>query len=324
MKAARTTPTVRRRIAFLLAGNVALLILTSVILKDGASVLAVIKRCGSDSAPVILTGIGMTGLIFTGAIDLSVASIIATSATVFGILVMHGLSPLSCYAGCVVTAWLLGLLNAQLVLWLRIPAIIVTLGALPLYRGLALILGEVGVPHFSGNISVQSDAYHSPGTVYANALLLSVVVLALVWEAYAKTPRQWLALGNSEEACSLAGLRPRRILRNAFLVHGLFLGLAALLYTTRVQVIEPARMALGFELQVIGAVVLGGTNIFGGEGSFLGTILGALFLYLISQVLTYAGASPYWQDAIAGAIIVSVIGLDCALHRRQKLLEELV
>jgi len=81
-------------------------------------------------------------------------------------------------------------------------------------------------------------------------------------------------------------------------------------------------MALGFELQVIGAVVLGGTNIFGGEGSFLGTVLGAFFLYFISQVLTYSGASPYSQDAITGAVIVLVIGLDCALHRRRKLLED--
>ena len=82
-------------------------------------------------------------------------------------------------------------------------------------------------------------------------------------------------------------------------------------------------MALGFELQVIGAVVLGGTNIFGGEGSFTGTALGAFFLYFTSQVLTYAGVNPYFQEAVTGAIIIGVIGLDCTLHRRRKLLEEL-
>jgi ribose/xylose/arabinose/galactoside ABC-type transport system permease subunit len=136
-------------------------------------------------------------------------------------------------------------------------------------------------------------------------------------------PRRWLALGSSEEACTLMGLRPERILQSAFAVSGLFLGLGSLLYVTRVQAIEPSRIALGFELQVIGAVVLGGANIFGGEGSYGGTILGAFFLYLISQVLTYAGASPYSQEAIAGAVIVLVIGMDCALHRRRKLIEEL-
>jgi len=82
-------------------------------------------------------------------------------------------------------------------------------------------------------------------------------------------------------------------------------------------------MALGFELQVIGAVILGGTNIFGGEGNYAGTALGALFLYFTSQWMTYAGISPYFQEAITGALIIAVIGLDCALHRRRKLLEEL-
>jgi ribose/xylose/arabinose/galactoside ABC-type transport system permease subunit len=82
-------------------------------------------------------------------------------------------------------------------------------------------------------------------------------------------------------------------------------------------------MALGFELQVIAAVILGGTNIFGGEGCYLGTLLGAVFLYLISQVLVYAGANAYLQDAITGAIILIIIGTDCALHRPAKLMEEL-
>jgi ribose/xylose/arabinose/galactoside ABC-type transport system permease subunit len=77
-------------------------------------------------------------------------------------------------------------------------------------------------------------------------------------------------------------------------------------------------------LQVIGAVVLGGTNIFGGEGGFAGTVLGAFFLYFTTELLIYVGVSPYFQEAITGAIIIGVIGLDCAWHRNRKLLEELV
>ena len=150
-----------------------------------------------------------------------------------------------------------------------------------------------------------------------------VLVLAAVWELFAQSPRRWLALGNSEEACRLLGVSPGRVLQSAFCVGGLFLGLAALIYATRVQSIEPARMALGFELQVIGAVVLGGTNIFGGEGSYAGTVLGTFFLYLISELLIYAGVSPYYQECVTGGIIIAVIGLDCALHRKEKLLEEL-
>src|SRR3989442_12494134 len=113
------------------------------------------------------------------------------------------------------------------------------------------------------------------------------------------------------------------MLQSGFFARGNFLGLAALILVKRDKYLEPARMALGFELQVIGAVVLGGTNIFGGEGSCVGTVLGAFFLYFVSQVLIYANVSGYFQDAIAGAIVVGVIGLDCALHRQAKLLAEL-
>ena len=121
----------------------------------------------------------------------------------------------------------------------------------------------------------------------------------------------------------MLGLRPEGIRLSAFLVGGLFLGLAALIYVTRVQSIEPARMALGFELQVIGAIVLGGTNSFGGEGSFLGTVLGAFFLYLTGELLIYAGASAYFQEAITGALIITIIGMDSLLHRKERMLGEL-
>jgi ribose/xylose/arabinose/galactoside ABC-type transport system permease subunit len=173
------------------------------------------------------------------------------------------------------------------------------------------------------SVPVPDEAYHTPGKKFAGWILFAAIVAALFWEWFARTPRRWLALGSSEEACRMLGLGPGRILQSAFCVGGLFLGLGDLIYVTQLQFIEPARMALGYELQVIGAVVLGGTNIFGGEGCYTGTVLGALFLYFTGQVMTYAGINPYFQDVITGAVILSVIGLDCALHRKQKLLEEL-
>lgn len=319
----RVPPPVAQRIGLLLGGNLLLLIIIRLLLREGASFGLVLERCGSDLAPVILAGLGMTGIVFTGAIDLSIASVLAVAATVFGILVQHGVAPWICYGACIGTAWLLSGLNGQLVQRLGIPAIIVTLAGLPLYRGVALIVADLAIPNFGGNISVQDEIYHAPGKLYPGTILWLVVAAALLWERFARTPRQWLALGSSEEACRLIGLRSSRILQTAFWASGLFLGFASLIYATRLQAIEPSRIALGFELQVIGAVVLGGTNIFGGAGSFLGTVLGAFFLYFISQAMTYAGASPYAQDAIAGAVIVIVIGADCALHRPAKLLEEL-
>ena len=314
---------VRRRLAFLLAGNLILLIAIYALLKEGSSFAEILARLGPDIAPAALAGFALTGIIFTGAIDLSIASIIALAGTIFGCFATRGYPPLAAFAICAAAAWLLMSLNGLLVTRLNMPAIIVTLAGLPLYRGIALIIADSFIPNFSGNISVHSDAYHSPGKIYGGWVLLVGAIVAVAYEAFGKHLRLWLALGNSPEACNLMGLQPRRILSSAFTFGGLFFAAAAVVYATRVQVVEPARMALGFELQVIAAVILGGTNIFGGEGSYLGTLLGVLFLYLISQVLVYAGASAYLQDAITGAIILIIIGVDCALHRPIKRMEEL-
>lgn len=314
---------VRRRLLFLAVGNAALLVMIALLLREGASFGDVLRRLGPDIAPVALAGFALTGIIFTGAIDLSIGSALALSATIFGALVHHGTPPLPAFAGCVFAGWLIMSVNGFLVARLGLPAIIVTLAGLPLYRGLALIVADLAVPNFSGNISVNADVYGAPGKQGAALILAAAATAALLLEARGKWARLWLALGNSEEACRLMGLEPRRLLNSAFVLGGLFFGLAVLLYATRVQSIEPARMALGFELQVIAAVILGGANIFGGEGSYLGTLLGAVFLYLVAQVLVYANASAYLQEAITGAIILAIIGADCALHRKAKLMEEL-
>jgi ribose/xylose/arabinose/galactoside ABC-type transport system permease subunit len=314
---------VRRRLAFLLAGNSLLFLTIFLLLKGGSSFSQVLSRVPGDIAPGTLAGFALTGIIFTGAIDLSIASIIALSGTIFGAIVKLGAPAVPAFLCCFLTTWALMSFNGFLVSRSRIPAIIITLAGLPFYRGIALMLAEIAVPGFSGNIPISEDTYHTPGKAYAGMILLLGIVLAFLFDAFSKHARLWLALGNSPETCHLMGLRPARILNSAFWMGGLFFGLSALIYVTRVQAVEPARMALGFELQVIAAVILGGTNIFGGEGSYFGTLLGALFLYLISQVLVYAEISAYLQDAISGAIILIVIGTDCALHRRAKLMEEL-
>lgn len=320
----RMTRPTRRRLLFLAAANLCLAGCIAFLLKEGASFANVLQRTFPEIAPICLAGFALTGIIYAGGIDLSIASVITLAGTIFGVAATRwGFPPWAAFITCAGAAWLLMTLNGWIISISRFPALIVTLAGLPLYRGLALVAADTGVPNFSGNITVPGAAYHFPGNSIPGLILGIGFIAALLLENYGRHPRLWLALGNSEEACRLLGLSPARILRNAFSVGGLFLGLAALVYVTRVQSIEPARMALGFELQVIAAVILGGTNIFGGEGSYLGTFLGALFLYLTSQVLVYAGASPYIQEAITGGIILAVIGVDCALHRRAKLMEEL-
>ena len=326
----RMTPPVRRRLLWLLGGNLLLLLVIFACLLPGDSLagacsrfLTVLVDSPRNAAPELLTAVGLAAIIWTGAIDLSIGSVIAVGGAVFAILYSHGASPLVCFSGCCLTSWGLVATNGLLVRLLGLPAIIVTLAGLAAYRGLALVLVNLGVPDFGGNVTVHEPVFRLPGQDLSSWIVLVAVVVALGWESGGRLPRLWLAHGSSAIACRLHGLAPGRIVISAFCFGGAYLGLGALLYVSNQQTIDPARMALGFELSVVAGVVLGGTNIFGGEGSFLGVLLGVWFLYLARQALIYAFDDPHARQAIEGALILAVIGFDCMLHRAAKRMEEL-
>jgi len=321
----RMLPRLRARIRVLLIGNLAVLayLFLYSITRDNVSFATELSQMGPNLAPTLLAGMGLTFVIITGAIDLSIGGQVVLAGTVFGILYAAEQPPWICFAACSAAPCVLSLFNALLIRVSRLPAIIVTLAGLTAYRGLALILADIAIADFGGQFSVTDDAYHAPGRDYAAGIAAVMLGLAWMWEANGRWPRLWQAVGSSAEACRLSGLQPQRIISLAFLTSGVFLGFASLTYVTNRLTIEPTRMALGFELEVIAAVVLGGANIFGGEGSVLGTALGALFLYLVGQSMIYAGVSEYWRTAIQGAVILIVIGLDCGLKRRHQQLEEL-
>ncbi|MCA9041457.1 MAG: ABC transporter permease [Planctomycetaceae bacterium] len=315
---------VRQRILFLLAGNLLLLAyLWFAAHQRESSFWNELVNIAPNIAPQVLGAFALTGLIYCGSIDLSIGSIIAVAGSSFGILHYYGAPPILCFSGCFLTAFFLSLLNGLLIRLLKISPIILTLGGLSLYRGLALIIAHLTIPEFPEVFSIQNDAYQGPGKFYAGEILLVVLVGVLLWEAFGKLPRLWLAVGCSPVACERQGLDPGRLQMSAFLFSGLFLGLSALILITNPQTIKPSQVATGFELTVIGAVVLGGTNIFGGQGTYLGSALGACFLYLVSKSLIYLGVDAFWREAIEGAVIVVVIGFDCWIHRTEKLLEEL-
>ena len=326
----RMTAPVRRRMAWLVAGSIALLAVIFACLLPGDTLGGAVSRLGTvlrdaprNMAPEMLAAIGLTAIIWTGAIDLSIGSVLAVCGAVFAMGYSHQAHPVLCFAFCLLAAGGLVATNGLLVRWLGIPALIVTLAGLAAYRGLALVLVNVGVPGFDGNLTVPEEIYRVPGRDWAGWILLCAVGVAIVFEWTCRRPRLWLALGSSASACRLHGLDLPRLAISAFLFGGLYLGLGGMLYVSNQQTIDPARMALGFELSVIAAVVLGGTNIFGGEGSFLGTVLGVLFLYLARQALIYALDDVHARQAFEGALILGVIGFDCALHRGEHRMEEL-
>jgi ribose/xylose/arabinose/galactoside ABC-type transport system permease subunit len=315
----------RYRLIFLLLGNLFLLgyIYQYTLNHEGSSFQTVISKISPDMAPRLLAGIAMTGILYIGAIDLSVGAMIVMAGTVFGLCYEAGLNPIISFTACFLTPVVLSLLNSLLISKLKIPAIIITLAGLTFYRGVAQQITSHFGPNSGNQFSIQNEAFHTPAKEYSAWFLIGGILIALYLEFFRKTPRKWLAMGCSSHACTLKGINVNKIQHSAFFVSGIFMGMAALLFLTNLMTIEPSRVAQNFELSVIGAVVLGGTNIFGGEGSYIGTILGAMLLYLVSEAMIYAGVSEYWRVAIQGAVIISVIGFDCLMHRKKKLLEEL-
>ncbi len=330
MRMARATAIVRRRMLWLVAGNIFLLGFILACLLPGDTWAGALARLGTvvadtprNIAPEMLAAVGLSAIIWTGAIDLSIGSVMAVGGATFAMGYSHGAPPVVCFGACLLAAGGLVATNGLLSRWLGIPALIVTLAGLAAYRGLALVLVNVGVPGFDGNLTVPEEVFRVPGRDWAAWILFLAAGVAVVAEMLGRLPRLWLACGSSPSACRLHGLNLGWLTVSAFLFAGLYLGMGAVLYVSNQQTIDPARMALGFELSVIAAVVLGGTNIFGGEGSFRGTLLGVLFLYLARQALIYAFDDPHARQAFEGALILGVIGFDCVLHRAANRMEEL-
>lgn len=256
-----------------------------------------------------LLAIGMTFVILTAGIDLSVGSILAfSSAITAGLLVGHVNIFLASVVGLVVGA-LAGLLNGIFVAYGRLAPFIVTLGTLTLFRG-ATEIYTGGVPIF--NLPEAFSGFGA-GTLVGIPIpvLVTAVIFALGLLALQRTThgRRIYAIGGNERAAFLAGIPVKRYLMAVYVISGALAALAGLVLTSRLGSAEPTA-GTGYELDAITAVVLGGTSLFGGEGTLWGTIIGALILGVISNGLNLLNVNSFYQDAIKGVIILFAIMLD--------------
>lgn len=276
-----------------------------------------------DISLLVIVAVGETMVIISRNIDLSVGSIVGFGAFVAAVLVKdypHASIALIVLAGIAVGAGL-GLLNGLLVAVGRLPAIIATLGTLFVYRGATFLLGQ----HTTAGGQVYSEELSTPFTDLATNSVLGIpnliffaAVVALIFAyalRYTRFGRRIYAVGSNPEAAVLAGVNVRRTTLTVFLLSGALAGLASVLYASRYANVTTTE-ASGFELQVIAAVVIGGTNIFGGSGSILGTVLGALLLGNIGNYLAVSGLSEFWQRVVQGSIILVAIVVDALISRR--------
>jgi rhamnose transport system permease protein len=267
--------------------------------------------------PVLIVSLGMTLVILTGEIDVSVGSIFAICGVVAGMSAKWGLPvPVAGLTACFIgTA--LGAINGALVAYVRIPSIVVTLATMVALRdGLRWVTEGAWVQDLPASFQWLglSQTIYPVVTCCAAVSLLS----AIAWGTrHLAAGRAIYATGSNRDAARLAGFDTALVTFSVFATIGAFTGLAALLNSVRFNQI-PSNAGLGLEMKVIASVVVGGTSISGGRGSVVGTLLGVVLLGAIGPALTFLGVSAYWERAIQGGIILTAVGVDAVRGRSEK------
>jgi rhamnose transport system permease protein len=261
------------------------------------------------NVPVLIVALGMTLVILTGEIDVSVGSIFAVAAIATGVFAKLGLPVLAAGAAACIAGAAMGALNGALVAYLRVPSIVVTLAAMVALRdGLRWATQGTWISDLPAGfqwLGLSQSTY--PLVMLVLAIAVAAAFAWTLWNVAAG--RAVYATGSNREAARLAGMHPSRIVFGVFTILGALSGLAAVLNSVRFNQI-PSNAGLGLEMKVIAAVVIGGTAITGGKGSILGTVLGVILMGAIGPALTFLGVGAYWEKAIQGAIILAAIVID--------------
>lgn len=265
----------------------------------------------------MLIAIGMTCVIVSGGIDLSVGAVLALCAILCGLLSKFGIGLGLIALASTFVGSLCGLLNGTLSVGLSIPPVIVTLGMMSIIRGSLLwATGGYWVLDLPAwfNSTYQLKLLHLPIPVYA--ALLSVAFASIMLR-YTSFGRAIYAVGSNEEASRLGGVNVSLVRCSSFIICGALTGVGAFFYATRFTAIQ-SNAGIGLELFVIASVVIGGTNIFGGSGSILGSALAIILLGTIASALVFLHVSSYWENAIEGALILLAVGLDAMRWRMRQ------
>lgn len=270
---------------------------------------AVLLNILTQTSIYIVLGVGLTIVLAAGEIDISLGSIIGLSATVAGIGMIHaGLPwPLGLAAMLAVGA-LCGLFNGFMTAVVGVPSIIVTLGSLTFFRGLAYLLGE-------GEVLMRFPPFVvwlGAGTVLGVPVPVLIAAAAALWGwAFLKltrTGQHLTAVGGNAEAARLAGVGVVRTRMIAFVIMGMLSALATIIIVARQDASQPV-MGAGMELQVLAAVVIGGTSLFGGRGVIAGTVMGALILSILQTGLLLSGVVQFWQLVAVGLLLIAVVAV---------------
>ena len=264
----------------------------------------------ANSIPaVVIIAVGMTYVLIIAGIDLSVGSVLGLSGALLGVTMIHYHWPLPL---AIIAAMALGavcrFLNGAVSVRWRLPSFIVTLGMLEIARGATHLLTESRTQYIGGNVGLIAETRWLGLSVPA---ILAVVVVVVGQLVLSRTVfgRYMVAIGTNEEAVRLSGVDPRPVRVAVFTIAGLLSGLAAVIEISRLEAADPNAGA-GLELQVIAAVVVGGTSLMGGRGSVARSFLGVLIIAVLGAGLVAIGARDETKRLVTGFVIVAAVVLD--------------
>ncbi|AZS42181.1 MULTISPECIES: ABC transporter permease [Microbacterium] len=270
---------------------------------------------------LVLVAVGQAIVLITRNVDLSVGSVMGLTAYLTGRLFIDvpGIPIVIVVVAAVVFGALLGLVNGALVAFAKVPAMVITLGTLYAYRGINVLwTGSDRV-----NASDMPKDFLALGTGQLVGIPILTIVALIVLAAAAwymkntRGGREYYAIGSDPAAAELYGLRVTRRVLTAFVVSGALAGLAGVFYAARYGTIN-SQAGAGWELDAVGAAVIGGVAITGGIGSVWGAAIGAVLLLTINRALPILGIPDFWQRAVVGLLIIGAIVLDRVLAVRQK------
>ena len=269
-----------------------------------------------------ISALGMTLVIIAGGIDLSIGSIVALVTVVIASLLTMGVSPILACIGGMAAGTICGALNGALITRLKVVPFIVTLGTLLLFRGVAKGLAheeKVDAPlNWISELLAVLNPDHQwmifPAGVWV-MIVLSIVVFILL--RYTRFGLHLIAVGSNEQTARLCGIPVERVKVLVYALSGLAASISGVMQFARLTVGDPT-VAAGLELDVIDAVVIGGGSLSGGEGSVVGTLVGALIMTVIRSGCTQIGLPNWVQEIVTGIIIVVAVMLDGIRHKLSK------
>ena len=262
---------------------------------------------------IAIVGSAVTLVMVSGGLDLSIGGILALSGVVAALLAADGWPIWLSFLMGIVAGSAVGLLNGILVVWLRINAVIATLGTLFISRGVANLITD-GVP-----VHQVPPGYNALGVGFLGPIPYPVVIMAIVVVIftiigrYSMLGRHAIAIGSNQEAARLSGIAVDRKRITLYVLVGVTAGLGGIILSSRLNSGQPT-VGTGFEFEVIVAAVLGGTSLAGGVGSVPKTLVGALIIGMLANAMNLLGVGIFWQPVVQGTVLIVAVAVDMALR----------